>query len=378
MKVVFVTNYYNHHQKPLADELYALLGDEYTFIETAPISEERLCLGYGGDERPPYIRQWYAGKEEEKACRAIIDAADVVILGCAPLATVRTRLKRGGITFSYSERVYKSGVPFPRIIGQFIKGLDRYVRFKQFYMLCASAYTPIDYARIFAFIGKTYKWGYFPEVKQYADVDALIDAKEPSSLLWVARMIDLKHPEHAVAVAKRLKAEGYCFTLRMIGNGMLEEDIRRLVAQEDLTDCVELLGAMKPEQVREHMENSEIFLFTSDRNEGWGAVLNESMNSACAVVTNSAIGAAPFLTKHGENGYLYDDRDPEDLYRKVKALLDNADDRKRMAKNAYLTMVNEWNAENAAKRFVTLCERMLAGEYKVFPFENGVCSKAPI
>ena len=126
------------------------------------------------------------------------------------------------------------------------------------------------------------------------------------------------------------------------------------------------------------MEKSEIFIFTSDRNEGWGAVLNESMNSACAVVANSAIGSVPFLMQDGENGYMYKDGDIDDLFEKVKKLLDNADERKRIAKNAYKTMADEWNAENAAKKFVALCEKMLDGEYRPFPYERGVCSKAEI
>ena len=37
-----------------------------------------------------------------------------------------------------------------------------------------------------------------------------------------------------------------------------------------------MLGSMTPEQVREHMEESILFLFTSDFGEGWGAVLNEA------------------------------------------------------------------------------------------------------
>jgi hypothetical protein len=36
---------------------------------------------------------------------------------------------------------------------------------------------------------------------------------------------------------------------------------------------------MPPEEVRVHMEQSNIYLFTSDFGEGWGAVLNEAMNS---------------------------------------------------------------------------------------------------
>ena len=35
------------------------------------------------------------------------------------------------------------------------------------------------------------------------------------------------------------------------------------------------------------MEQADIYLFTSDRNEGWGAVANEAMNSACAMVADA-------------------------------------------------------------------------------------------
>lgn len=378
MKVVFLTNYYNHHQKPLADALYARIGDGYAFIETSRISEERLRLGYGGDEQPPYIRQWYASDAEKAACQEIIDTADVVIAGSAPLSLIQTRLRQGKLTFLYTERIYKSGVPLLKWPVHLLKALWRYVRYRNLYVLCASAYTPLDFSRLFAFIGKTYKWGYFPAVKRYENLEHMIEGKQPSTLLWTARFIDWKHPEHAVEVAKRLKADGVRFTLRMIGNGVLEDEIRRLIERETLTDCVELLGSMTPEQVREHMEKSEIFLFTSDRNEGWGAVLNESMNSACAVVANSAIGSAPFLLEHGENGYLYEDGNLDDLYAKVKRLLEYTEERKRLGTAAYHTMTEEWNAENAATRLLELSKQLLDGAHKPFPFASGVCSKADI
>ncbi len=378
MKVVFLTNYYNHHQKPLADALYARLGDGYTFIETSRISEERLRLGYGGDEQPPYIRQWYASDAEKAACQEIIDTADVVISGSAPLSLIQTRLQQGKLTFLYTERIYKSGMPLYKWPVHLLKAQWHYVRYRKFYVLCASAYTPLDFSRLLAFVGKTYKWGYFPAVKRYENLEHMIEGKQPSTLLWTARFIDCKHPEHAVEVAKRLKAHGFNFTLRMIGNGVLEDEIRRLIERENLTDCVELLGSMKPEQVREYMEKSEIFLFTSDRNEGWGAVLNESMNSACAVVANSAIGSVPFLLEHGENGYLYEAGNVDDLYRKTKRLLEDANERKRLGTAAYHTMAEEWNAENAANRFLELSKQLLAGVYKSFPFASGVCSKADI
>ena len=288
------------------------------------------------------------------------------------------RLKKGLLTFMYCERLYKQGVPYLKLPVHILKAFKNYTRYKNFYVLCASAYTAKDFAKRLSFIGKTYKWGYFPAVKRYENIDDLIEAKNPNSIMWTARFIDWKHPEIPVAVAKRLQADGYEFELNMIGNGELEESTRELIEREGVADRVKMLGSMKPEEVRKHMEKSEIFLVTSDRNEGWGAVLNESMNSACAVVANSAIGSVPFLVNDGENGYMYKDGNVDDLYNKVKSLLDNADQRKKLGKNAYKTMVEEWNAENAAEKFVALCEKMLAGEYKPFPYESGVCSKAEI
>ena len=378
MKIVFITSFYNHHQKPLADALYSIIGDDYYFIETTPITKERLMLGWGGDERPSYILENYLDEKSKNECQKIIDEADVVIIGSASRRLVDKRLKEGKLTFYYSERPYKIMPPMYKLVVHFLRNLKDIIRHRNLYILCASAYTSADYAKVHTFVGKAYKWGYFTKMKVYDDVEELINCKEPCSILWVARLIKLKHPEYALYVAKRLKSDGYNFKLRMIGNGELEDKAKAYIERENLGDCVEMLGSMKPEEVRAHMEKSEMFLFTSDRNEGWGAVLNESMNSACAVVANSAIGSVPFLMNDGENGYMYQDGNIDDLYEKVKKLLDNAEERKRIAKNAYNTMVEEWNAENAAKKFVALCERMLSGEYKPFPYESGVCSKAEI
>lgn len=70
-------------------------------------------------------------------------------------------------------------------------------------------------------------------------------------------------------------------------------------------DCVSLIGNMPNDEILALMQKSHIFIFTSDRNEGWGAVLNEAMSNGCAVVASNMIGAAPYLIKQGENGYIF-------------------------------------------------------------------------
>ena len=120
------------------------------------------------------------------------------------------------------------------------------------------------------------------------------------------------------------------------------------------------------------MRQNEIFLFTSDKNEGWGAVLNESMNDGCAVVANKAIGSAPYLIQDGKNGLMYK-KNVNDLYEKVKLLLDNPHLRKKLGEKAYQTLATTWNGDEAAKRLLQLIEDI--NESKRSRFEDGPCSK---
>lgn len=372
MKIVFVSNYYTHHQSALSQAFYNYSHGEYRFIQTVPMEEERIKMGWGED-LPNFVIESYKDKETFQKCKELVFNADVVIVGgCHEVEKlVHKRIKANKLTFRYSERIYKNWKNRLTIPLRFIK--YHWANSKNTYLLCASAYAAKDYALTGNFIGKAYKWGYFPAVKKYESIEKLIDDKTPASILWVARLIELKHPDASIRVAKRLKQAGYKFRLSLIGNGELEGKIHELIKSEGVEDCVTMLGAMKPEEVRKHMEQSEIFLFTSDFNEGWGAVLNESMNSACAVVASHAIGAVPFLINDGENGYIYKNGDEDDLFNKVKILLDNPEKRKEMSLKAYMTMTEIWNAENAVKKLLNLVESLKKNEG--FTLRNEPCEK---
>jgi len=259
--------------------------------------------------------------------------------------------------------------------------LSRYVN--KGYLLCASAFAAIDYRISGISAEKCLRWGYFPEVKLYDDMDSVIDSKYSNtnvvnkiSILWVGRLIEWKHPEAVVFVAERLRAEGYDFEISIVGGGDLEQQIRDSVEKKGLGENVHLLGSMTPEEVREYMVKADIFLFTSDRNEGWGVVLNESMNSACAVVASDAIGAVPYLISNGGNGLIYRSGDNEDLYQGVKRLIEDPGQRKRIQVAAYRTITDIWSPRNAAQRFIKFAEGILRGTPVVYG--EGPCSKAPL
>ena len=169
----------------------------------------------------------------------------------------------------------------------------------------------------------------------------------------------LKHPELPLQTAKYLKDRGYKFHMDIVGGGVMEQEIRELVHTLQLEDCVALVGYLKPEEVRKYMERADIFLFTSNRQEGWGAVVNESMNSGCALVSNHMVGAAPYLVRQGHNGYLYEDGREAILFETVERLVKDDSLRREIGRNAYHTITDVWNAENAAQSLMELIENVV-------------------
>ena len=373
MRVAFLSNYFNHHQKPVSDALMSGTA-HYTFISTQKLDVERKALGWTSDTDVPYVCT-----ADGTAEYAVLRQSDVVIVGSAPEALVQWAARRCKLLFRYSERPLKDGNPPAKFLPRFLKWHYYNPPWRKTYMLCASAFTAGDYAKFGLFRGRCYKWGYFPETVRYPDVNALIDRKEKATILWCGRYLDWKHPDDVIEVARRLRDAGYCFRIEMIGSGEMEPRLRQLASEAGLLDTsIQFLGAMSPEDVRRHMEKAGIYLFTSDRQEGWGAVLNEAMNSGCAVVAGDAAGATPFLVQDGANGSVYHSGDVQELYEKVRRLLDDPSTQRAFGSAAYRTITGLWNAETAAERFLQLSQALLDGRDATKLFADGPCSPASL
>ena len=361
MTLTFVSNYINHHQIPVSNELYRLLGEDYTFIQTEPVEEERLRMGWQDESgRIPYLMLFYT--EPDKCERLILDSDVVVFGGTDDESYIKPRLKAGKLVLRYSERIYKSGqwkAISPRGLK---KKYEDHIRYRKapVYLLCAGGYVASDFHLVRAYPDKMLKWGYFPMTK-HLDKEKLLQKHKEGvvSLMWAGRFIDWKHPELPVLLAEYLKEKGYAFHLSMVGGGEMEEEIRQMITEKGLEEEVTLCGYLPPEKVREMMEKTEVYLFTSDYKEGWGAVLNEAMNSGCAVLASHAIGAVPFLLRHGENGVVFESGNLKDMEEKAEMLLKSAEKRKRLGGAAYETILQEWNAEIAAGRLVEIAGRLL-------------------
>lgn len=372
MKITFCSNFLNHHQLPFSLEMYNKENIEYYFVATEKIPEERINLGYENmNDKYPFVIKAY---ENQKEAIRICNDSDVVIIGSAPDIYIEERMKRNKLTFRYNERIFKKGrwrIINPRAIRYMLKHHIKY-RDKKLYMLCASAYTAKDFSLIGAYKNKCYKWGYFPQC-EVINIDDVIRNKSDNGkikIIWVARFLKWKHPELVIELAKKLVKYNYNFEITMIGTGVLFGEIKRKVQKERLDKYIKLIGAVEHNKVRQYMKEANIFLFTSDQEEGWGAVLNEAMNSGCAVIANEKIGAVPYMIKNNVNGITY--RHKRGFFKGVISLLEDKDKREMIAKNAYYTIRNTWNEKNATNNLLELINNLLNGANS--KIDEGPCS----
>lgn len=386
MTVTFVSNYINHHQIPFSNACYEELGEGYHFIQTEPMEEERVAMGWMTDDSSlPYVLCLY---EEEERCRSLLLESDIVIFGWIHredwldvTAVIEQRVRLGKKSFRLSERLYREGqwkAVSPRGL---IRKYREHTRFRNeaVALLCAGAYVASDFHIIRSYSGKMLRFGYFPETRYYGK-DELASMKEQDGrvhMVWAGRFMPLKHPEYVLRLAEVLSRERQNFHIHMVGSGEMEKEITRQVKQEGLEEFFTFYGYTRPEKVRDIMEKCHIHLFTSNYLEGWGAVVNEAMNSGCAVVASVEAGAVPYLLRQGQNGLIYKDGSYEDFEQKTVQLVRDRELTRHLGEEAYRTITGLWNAEHAAGELLRLCRDWLDGG-QIVPAEEGPLSIAPV
>lgn len=381
MKVVFISNFLTHHQVPFCIEMQKRLGEDFKFISTVKIFEWRLKLGFKDlDSESDFVVKAYENEETYEKAKKLTLESDVVIIGSTTDDLLVERLKQDKLIFRYRARIFIFPDGFFNTVFNKEKlqlFYHRHIKFrknKNLYLLAANAYGPNDFKFLGLYKDKIYKWGYFLKTNDY-DIDELIEKKEENEkieMIWVARFIKWKHPEVILKLAKNLKKQGYNFEIKMLGTGVLEEKIRQQVKEQGLDDVINIVGQVPSDKVKDYMEKANIFLGTSDQNEGWGAVINESMNAGCSIVANRKMGSVPFLIQDGETGFQYDSY--QELENKVKQLIKDKNLRAKLGKNAYQYITQKWTSTIASNNLIELFNSII--NHTEFNVAEGPASKA--
>lgn len=285
MKIVFVSNFINHHQKELCDYLNEHT-DGFSFICMKEIPKATLAFGYEDLSKLSYVL--FRSSLEDDALEREIHDADIAIMGDSSDEFLSLRTAQEKLTYIVSERLWKKGyyrrwIPPTR---RRVKERFNYKSNRNLYVLAASCYLAGDLQAIGFPTERCFQWGYFTPLETYDDPELVYDKKLEASMIWAGRLITVKHIEATIEAVHILCREGYKISLEIVGDGPEKENALRLVRQYGIEEHVRFYGSMSSNLVREKMKKAQIIVANSDFNEGWGAVVNEGMNSCCVPVVS--------------------------------------------------------------------------------------------
>lgn len=110
------------------------------------------------------------------------------------------------------------------------------------------------------------------------------------------------------------------WTLRMVGDGELGEDLHGLALQLGIAERVEWAGKVR--EIWSEYQNAQIFVLPS-RYEGFPNALLEAMAMGCACVSTDCENGPAEMIEHGSNGLLCEVENVEALSSAIQQFLDS-------------------------------------------------------
>lgn len=149
-------------------------------------------------------------------------------------------------------------------------------------------------------------------------------------ILFVGRIITLKGVEYLVEAFLTVKKKIQNVKLFLLGEGEQFQEVQSIVKKSKLVNEVIFTGNVPVEDIPCYMAASDIFVLPS-LSEGFPLVIIEAMASGLPIVATKVTGL-PEIVKDGENGFLVEAKNPDQIAEKVLLLLKDDNLRERISK----------------------------------------------
>lgn len=139
------------------------------------------------------------------------------------------------------------------------------------------------------------------------------------------------------------------------GNGEIEH-VKQLIKEYGIADIAIFEGWVSGDKKIELLNKSDAYILPSYK-EGLPISILEAMSYGMPIIS-TPVGGIPEIVSNGENGYLIEPGNKEDIYKAIISLLNNTDLRKRMGKVS-LSRVGEHLPKYVEKQLETLYDSLV-------------------
>lgn len=185
-------------------------------------------------------------------------------------------------------------------------------------------------------------------VKSVSSVREL-NEREKKQIIVLARLMPQKRIDLMIEVWAKLAKKFPDWQVKVLGDGMLKEELERKVERLGVNDSFFMPGGVK--DVTSELDNSDILCLTSEY-EGFGIVLIEAMLKSIPVMAFEYVGVHDII-ENGVDGYVVPFGDVDAYAERLRSLMTSEDLREKFRTRA-LESVKKFDKERVMNMWVEL------------------------
>ncbi|GAB3508317.1 hypothetical protein GCM10027341_43940 [Spirosoma knui] len=187
----------------------------------------------------------------------------------------------------------------------------------------------------------------------------------PHNFVFVGRLIAFKNVSallSAFADARSQVPNASDWGIILLGDGPEREALLQQANELTIADSVAFLAGRPWYQVPGILALSDVLVLPS-RSEPWGLVVNEAMVCGLPVIVSDKCGCVPDLMRDGQNGFVFDPNQPQELTRHLVQFMNNQVDTKSMGECAQ-QLIAPYAPEAVAREMLNGFSRLLPSPAK--------------
>ncbi len=204
-------------------------------------------------------------------------------------------------------------------------------------------------------------------IAKFPFIERKLNADDNIKILTVGRLVEKKGLEYSIKAVDKILQKYPNLQYQIVGDGVLRNQLHKLIRRLGIEDKVKLLGWMNQDEVRQLYARAHIFVLSSvtSRNgdqEGQGLVLQEAQAMGLPVISTLHNGI-PEGVLDRKSGFLVPERDVDALADKLQYLIESPEIWSEMGRAGRQFVEKHYDIKNLNNQLVKIYQNLLRGDY---------------
>lgn len=203
---------------------------------------------------------------------------------------------------------------------------------------------------------KIFTFPYGMDVDQFTSQTGEVTVtKNKKVILFTGRLVYLKGVELLIDALAKLRQERSDWECWILGEGPLQKELQEKCKGLYLTDDVKFLGVAH--NVVDYLKQADLFIHPSLQDNQPYSVMEAELLGVPVIVSDAS--GLPEMVIDGKTGFIIPSGNSEQIYNKIKYLLENEEKRKEMAKHAKEWAIEQWQVNKMRNKYLDMYNQVL-------------------